>query len=186
MTIQKKDQWVKVLKETFELFGYHGNVTIEDGESTGEYLIYHDAFEHAFVGFYPKTDEIFTVLVTEHPVKLPDEDFYRTYKEAFVFDAVMMIPLFYSIYQEPTYQRVMITNTKGFVPGEIRCYNSCSRNGYKTLVLDKLMFPSEVFNLEEVIKNLKQFGGNLYSRQKPWCGYPHQGLFFYYQNLTFS
>ena len=155
MTDFEMHGWREAVKNVVALFGYDGEVTVEKGQEPGTYCFKHSAFDHPFIGYYPQPHELFTVITVDHSFRDPGEKEDRKYKEAFVFDAANQNPLFYSIFKEPVFQRVMISAFYRHAPGAILCENRDSREHYMHEPLEELLFQSELFNLDEVRRGLK-------------------------------
>ena len=150
-----KKRWSKVIENTFRLFGYDGRVTIEKCNDAGQYLIYHSAFGCPFIGFFPKVEEMFTILTMDHRY-IDLNKFDKVHKEAIVFDANTLNPMFYSIYNEPEYQRIMITDFMRFKKGDIIYSNEWNSGGNRQYPLAKPIFSSEIFDLDTLIQTLKK------------------------------
>ena len=149
-----KNEWSKVIEDTLRLFGYEGKVTIEDGESPDEWLIRHPSFDYPFVGIQSKVDDMFTVVTMDHRYKdLYGQD--RKHKEGIVFFAPSMTPIYYSIFNEPEYQRVMINDFLKRKKGDIVYSNSCVSGSYRQHTLVKPIFESEVFDILDIINTLR-------------------------------
>lgn len=149
-----RKEWSEVIEETLRLFDYEGEVTIEDSEEADEWLVSHPAFGCPFVGFYPKVEEIFTVLTAERAYKDPN-GLDRKHKEGIVFDAITKYPLYYSINNGPEYQRIIIRDFSKHKKGEILYCNGNISGGYRVHSLVKPIFESEVFDVNTLITKLR-------------------------------
>jgi len=139
------------LENFFRSVGYKGDITITP-EKDG-YIIKHTAFEEPFWGFYPgNITERFTVLTVNTTFKPHEKiDFEATYKEALVLFVGTFQPEMYSIFREPEFQRIMLSDGNHYLSGEIFYDNRCMKCGLGRQKLDKPLFTSKILDIDRLI-----------------------------------
>ena len=154
MNNMNKKELSNSLERLIRLFGYEGKVTIDNAEVDGEYYIYHSAFGYPFYGMSPKSDELFTVLIADHRY-IDLNGFDRAYKEAIVLEGYTLEPLFYSIYKEPEFQRIMLKDFLRHKRGDILYANKYISGGYRSQLLTAPIFDFDVFDVNLMMHNVK-------------------------------
>lgn len=165
MTNNDVYEWSDTIKRVLTLFGYEGDVTIEETDEPDTFWVYHSAFEFPFIGVFPKTNEVFTVITESHTF-FDHNGIKRKAKEGIVFNGYTKDPLYYSIYREPEYQRIMMTdhtfNKYGMpIPakhakGEIIYTNANLSGGTRKEVLKAPCFESKIFNISHIVEALRK------------------------------